>query len=145
MREAKEKSLFGSVGSADFDPERDLEDMKKDIQRLRESVHAEAEKPEFFWKRQHNAIMASLNKPFPAAKCRPALLWAPAALALILCLLFFVENSKAPTPDLAAGSDQELLIGIERALSRDYPEAFAPVAVIHSAIEGMPDKAVSGN
>jgi hypothetical protein len=145
MREEKDKNLFGSGSSADIDPERNLRELKKDIQMLRESVHAAAEKPEFFWKRQHNAIMASLNKPVPSAKYRPALLWVPAALVFILCLFFFVENSKAPTPDLAAGSDQELLIEIERALSRHYPEALAPVAVIDSAIDGMPDKSVSGS
>ena len=118
--------------SADFDPERNLGDLERKIQTLRDSVHRAAERPDFFWKRQHNAIMARLNAPVSTTKRRPALRWASVALALILCLVFFVENSKAPPPDFAAGSDQELLIGIEWALSRAYPEAFAPAAAIDS-------------
>jgi hypothetical protein len=120
----------GSLSSWDFDPERNLGELEGNIQVFRDSVRLAAERPDFFWKSQHNAIMARLNKQLRPAKYRPALIWAPAAaLVLIMCLFFFVENSKAPTPDFAAGSDQELLIGIERALSRDFPEALAPVAV----------------
>ncbi len=58
------------------------------------------------------------------------MIWAPAAIAILLCLFLFVEKSKAPTPDFAAGSDQMLLIEVERALHRDYPEALAPAALI---------------
>jgi hypothetical protein len=140
MREAKEKNLIGAGGGSGLGPEPNLGDLEKSVRMLREFVHAAAERPEFFWIRQRNAIRTSLNKPVPAAKYRPALIGAPVALVLILCLFLFVENSKAPTPDLAAGSDQELLIDIERALSRDHPEAFAPVAVSNSGITGMPDK-----
>jgi len=127
MREGKRSSA--SRDSADFDPERNFGELERNIQVFRDSVRLAAERPDFFWKSQHNAIMAGLNKPLRPAKYRPALLWVPAALVLIMCLFFFVENSKAPTPDFAGGSDQELLIGIERVLSRDFPEALAPVAV----------------
>ena len=58
------------------------------------------------------------------------MIWASLAIGLILCLLLFVVNSKAPTPDFAAGSDQKLLVEIERALSRQYPEAFDPATLI---------------
>jgi hypothetical protein len=50
---------------------------------------------------------------------------------VILCLFFFAENSKAPPkPDLAAGSDEILLINVERALNQEYPDALAPAAFI---------------
>jgi hypothetical protein len=137
MREGKHVRSSTSQYSTDFDPERNLGELGRKIQILRDSVHTAAERPDFFWKRQHNAIMSRLKKPVRAAKYPPALLWAPVALVLIICLFFFVENSKAPTPDFAAGSDQELLIGIERALRRDYPEALAPAAVIDGEIGRM--------
>ena len=116
-------------------PERDLGELERKIQILRNSVHMAAERPESFWKSQHTAIMAKLNMQASAKNHRPALLWAPIALGLLICLFFFVENSKAPPPDFAAGSDQELLLGIERALSRDYPEALAPVTAMDSEKE----------
>jgi hypothetical protein len=129
MRKGKHSKNSGySAG----DPERDLAELEGKIQILRNSVHRAAERPEFFWKSQHNVIMAKINMRTSARNHRPALLWAHIALGLLICLLFFVENSKAPTPDFAAGSDQELLLGIERALSRDYPEAFAPAVAVDS-------------
>jgi hypothetical protein len=134
MREGKHAKSSTSRHSADFDPEQNLGELKKGIQILRNSVYAAAERPDFFWKRQHNAIMARLRKPVHAAKYRRALLWVPGVMAFIICLFFFVENSKAPTPDFAAGSDQELLMAIEHALNHDYPEALAPAAVINGEI-----------
>ena len=106
------------------------------LRQFRESVHASVERPGFFWKRQHNEIMARLVSSEPTPKSR-ALRLAPAALAIFLCLFFFVESSKAPTPDLAAGSDQILLIEIERALSQDCPDALAPAGVLHDEMEKL--------
>jgi hypothetical protein len=145
MRQEKKTQSFRSLDSADFDPERNLGELERKIQILRDLVRTAAERPDFFWKRQHNIIMASMKKPVRAAKHRPALLWAPIALTLIMCLFFFVENSRAPTPDFAAGADQELLVGIERALSRDYPEALAPAAVIDGVIERTSNTAIDEN
>jgi hypothetical protein len=132
MREGKQKRNHTSRSSADIDPEQNLGVLESEIEILRGALHKSAERPDLFWKRQHNAIMASLKGPVSATKGRSALVWAPVALGVILCILFFVESSKAPTPDFAAGSDQDLLIGIERALSRDYPEAFDPAVIINS-------------
>jgi hypothetical protein len=132
MREVKHKRNPTSRSSANTDPEQDLGTLEREIQLLRSILHRSAERPDFFWKRQRNAIMASMEEPAPARKGRPIPLWAPVALGVILSILFFVESSKAPPPDFAAGSDQDLLIGIERALSRDYPEAFDAAVVISS-------------
>jgi len=117
-------------------PEPDASDVSEVLRQFRESAHASAEKPAFFWKRQHNEIMMQLNSPAAAPKHRE-LLWAPAALAILLCLFLFVGTSKAPTPDLAAGSDQILLIEIERALSQDCPDALAPAGVLHDEMEKL--------
>ena len=123
--------------------ERELGDLKDTLRMYRDSVRTAAERPDFFWKRQHNTIMANLKKPVSAGY-RPAMLWLPAAVVLFLCLFFFVENSKAPTPDLAAGSDQNLLIDVERALNQDYPDALAPAALLGKEIEQV-RKTMNGN
>jgi hypothetical protein len=122
------------------DAERNIESLREGLGMLRESVHAAAERPDFFWRRQHDAIMASLNRPAPSSRYRPALLWATAAVAVVLCLFFFAENSKAPTPDIAAGSDQYLLIEVERTLNQDCPDALAPAALLDREIEKAVDK-----
>ena len=117
-----------------LDPEQGPGNFAESLRMFRESVRASAERPAFFWTRQRNTILARINKPAPSAKFR-ALVWAPAALVVFLCLFLLVENSKAPPPDLAAGSDQILLIEVERALNQDYPEALAPAAVFNDEIK----------
>ncbi len=117
----------------DPDSEEDLSELKESLKEFRSSVLAAAERPAFFWKAQQNAIKTRMHEP-PGMR-RRILLWAPAALAILMCLFFFVENSKAPTPDLAAGADQNLLIDVERALNQDCPDALAPAALLGNEIE----------
>ena len=116
---------------ADADPEQNLGDLREALRIFGDSVHQAAERPDFFWRRQHNTIMARLNHPASKIHSRPALLWVPSFLVLMLCLFFFVQNGKAPTPDLAAGSDEILLINVERALGRDFPEALDPAGLMY--------------
>jgi hypothetical protein len=112
------------------------EDLKEALREFRDSIHAASDRPGFFWKKQHEAIMVGLDERVTSAKRRPVLLWGPAALVVLMCcLFFFVQNSKAPTPDLAAGSDQNLLIEVERALSQGSPTALAPAAFLENEIE----------
>jgi hypothetical protein len=111
-------------------PENDFDELKEDLRIFSESIRADAERPEAFWANQRAGIAAKIQKPAPLSGLRPALLWAPAAIAILLCFLFFAEKSKAPTPDLAAGADQNLLVEVEQALDRNYPEALAPAALI---------------
>ena len=133
MRGRQDKKIPGSSDIRDdVDPEENLADLKEVLGVFRNSVHKTAERPDFFWRRQHNTIMARLNRPAAKLPSRPVLLWVPATLVLMLCLFLFVQNGKAPTPDLAAGSDEMLLINVERALSRDCPEALAPAGLIEN-------------
>ena len=110
------------------DPNRGFSDLKEGLERFRNSVHMKAERPEFFWKRQHTAITKRLHEPVRSARPRMTLAWTSAGLAVLLCLFFFVQPSKAPTPDLPAGADQSLLIEVEKALHRECPEALMPAA-----------------
>ena len=116
-------------------------DLKEALREFRDSVHTASDRPGFFWKKQHEAIMSRLSDRVTPAKHRPVLLWGPAALVVLMCcLVFFVQNSKAPTPDLAAGSDQNLLIEVERALNQNNPAALAPAALLKNEIEQVNKK-----
>lgn len=111
-------------------PESVPEELKGRLQLFKESFLASAERPNAFWAEQRSSIAAKLQRPASAPRYRPALLWTSAAMVLLLCLTLFVEKSKAPTPDFAAGSDQDLLVEVERALNQSYPEALAAAALI---------------
>jgi len=111
---------------------RDLEEV---LHEFRQSVHAAADRPGCFWKRQYEAIEMRLQDKTVPSKRRTTLAWVPACLlVLVCCLLLFVQNSKAPTPDLAAGSDQNLLTEIERALNQYGPSALEPAELLKHEI-----------
>lgn len=132
MRGRQNEKIPGASDiQADADPEQNLGDLREALRIFGDSVHRASERSDFFWRRQHNAIMARLNQPESKFHSRASLFWAPAALVLMLCLFFFAENGKAPTPDFAGGSDEMLLISVERALSRDCPEALAAAGPLY--------------
>jgi hypothetical protein len=111
-----------------------MEGLEGVLYEFRDSIRAEADRPDFFWARQRNAILSILDRP-DSAESRWKRIWIPAAAALLLCMLFFAEISEAPVPDLAAGYDQNLLIEVERALNRSHPDALAPALLIIEEME----------
>jgi hypothetical protein len=134
MRKGKNRNTPAMPQSGNEEPERNVAELHEVVREFRDSVRLEAERPDLFWMRQRNEIMEKLQKPV-APKPRRSLLWIPAAAAVLLCLIFFAENGKAPTPDLAAGYDQELLVEVERALSRNQPDALLPAQLIIQEME----------
>ena len=118
----------------DIDQQEDLEGLKEAIEGFRNSVHAAAEKPTLFWQRQHAAIMSKIQESMLGTNSHARLLWIPAAVIVLLCFLFFARANKQPKPDLPAGSDQILLVEIERALNQECPEALVPVPSIDKTI-----------
>jgi hypothetical protein len=113
----------------------DSTELKEALQIFRNKFEAAAEKPSFFWKNQHQQIMTNLHRSVKQTNfSRPMLLWASATIIILVCLFFFMENSKTPTPDLAAGSDQDLLVDVEHTLEQGYPESLAPNILIHQEV-----------
>ena len=106
------------------------EKFKDDIRIFRVSLRAAAERPDTFWARQRAAISEGLRHPAHKSMWRPALLWAPASIVVLMCLFLFTEKNKLPAPDFAVGADQNLLVDVEQALYRDCPEALAPAATL---------------
>ena len=112
------------------DLERESGRFKDGVRIFRDSLRAAAERPDTFWTRQRAAIAGELRQAAPASKLKPALLWAPASVVVLVCLFLFVEKTRLPAPDFAAGADQNLLVDVEQALYRDCPEALAPAATL---------------
>jgi hypothetical protein len=102
---------------------------------FRNLIHSAAERPDAFWVNQRAGIAQKIRRPVPAIKHLLVFRWVPAAIVVLLCLSLFMEEKKLPMPDFAGGADQELLIEVERALSREYPVAFAPAAILGKQIE----------
>ncbi len=112
-------------------------DLESALAMFRSSTRTAAERPEWFWKKQHAVIMDRLYEPIPTRRPGRALAWSTAALAVLFCLFFLVQPSKAPAPDLPAGADQTLLIEVERELSKEYPEALMPAALLGDGTENL--------
>jgi hypothetical protein len=115
--------------------EPDIDGLQDRLMAFKRSLHATEEIPDAFWEKQRAEIFKKIQIPSSAPKYRPAMLWASAAMVVLLCLTVFVEKSKAPIPDFAAGYDQNLLIEVERTLNREYPDALAPGAIFDQEIE----------
>lgn len=110
-------------------------DLEVTLREFRDSARAAAELPGSFWDEQRAAVSRKLQKPAPARWRRPALLWAPAAAVVVLCLFLFVKDGSAPTPDFAGGADQDLLVGVEQATDQKYPRALEPAALLTQEME----------
>lgn len=123
----------------DILPEKELEtecsDLQDVLKTFRESHCAAAERPVFYWKSLHASIMNKLEAPVSRVKFRRSLLLIPAAAAFLFCLIFFLPDRRTPVPDIAAGYDQQLLIEVERALSRDYPVALESIDILARELE----------
>jgi hypothetical protein len=126
MHELHEKEMESECG-----------DMRDILGAFRDSHHAAADRTGHFWNRLHDSIMDKLETPASLSKFRYPLLVAPVAMAavVVLCLIYFTADSRLPVPDIAAGYDQELLIEVDRMLSRDCPKALDPAALLAGEIE----------
>jgi hypothetical protein len=109
--------------------------LQEAFQTYRNSIYSAAERPDAFWVNQRAGIEQKIRRPVPAIKHLLVFRWVPAAIVVLLCLSLFMEDKKLPMPDFAGGADQELLIEVERALSREYPVALAPAAILDKQIE----------
>ncbi len=97
--------------------------------------------PEFFWERQRLAIQSRLKTSQGIHNYRSAWTWAAATTLVLLVLLVLSPNStQSVVPDIVAGDDQELLIGIERSLNRELPEALQPASLLTQEIVKAPSR-----
>ena len=111
---------------------RDIQDA---LDSFRDTHRKKAERSVFFWKKQHEAIMQKINNPEVHPKFRLQLVWISAAALVLLCIVFFSKSVQAPIPDIAAGYDQDLLLAVDNALSRNCSTALEPVNLLAREIE----------
>jgi hypothetical protein len=112
-------------------------EFRSTLDRLRDSLHSAAERPDAFWARQHSAIMGKIEgtSKKPATGRQPVWALLVAGVILLLCLTQFPERDETYVLSFAAGDDQELLLEVERALNRPYPEALAPARHLSREME----------
>lgn len=115
--------------------ETECNDLQDVLRSFRDVHHTAAERSVFYWKSRHETIMKKIDTPVSCSKFRHPLLWIPAAAASLFCLLYFLPERRLPVPDIAAGYDQQLLIEVERALSRDYPAALESIDILARELE----------
>jgi hypothetical protein len=66
----------------------------------------------------------------------PRPVWLSAALVtvVVLIVVLFIGPEKQPVPDFARGTDQELLLGVDRLLDKEIPAALEPALVLTKEI-----------
>ncbi len=93
-----------------------------------------SDRPEHFWQRQRLAVRERLQEA-PRRRRYGSLAWVSAAALVLLTLVVFAPHSEPVVPDIAAGQDQDLLVGIERSLDRNLPQALEPGLVLTQEME----------
>ena len=106
-----------------------MEQLRTTVAAVRRSAHAQAEKPEGFWARQRSAAATRTSR----SPARP-LAWA-AVIAVAILATTLLQQPRPVAPVTSPGDpDQELLISVERATSRQVPQALAPASLITEEI-----------
>jgi hypothetical protein len=139
MRHPDDEEQFGSISAphrAECAPRRrEQERFESALTGFQEFVRGASERPESFWERQRLAVRARLRPARPSPGLRTVWTLASATTLLVLALIFVPKHNQPVRADFAAGDDQELLVGIERLLNRDAPQALQPVLIITEQLE----------
>ena len=135
MSEREKRNLLNPDIISGKEIEMECSNLRDVLESFRNFHYAAADQSVFYWKSRHDAILNKIRTPMPFSKFRHPLLWVPAAAALLFCLIFCLPERRTPVPDIAAGYDQDLLMEVERALSRNCPAALEPVDILAREIE----------
>lgn len=107
----------------------ELDRLHRATSSLRDSAHAQAERPEGFWIRQRRSAASRIS----GRAARP-LAWAAAVAVALLAATLLREPRPAvpaaPSPD----PDHALMVAVEQATRRDIPQALAPAALLTQEI-----------
>ena len=97
----------------------------------RAHVREVIELPESFWRRQREAIHARAQRHDFSHPWR-RWIWATATIMLVLCASMILSHKSAPLVQSAAQtvSDDELLLGVQRSIQSDLPQALRPAALL---------------
>jgi hypothetical protein len=106
------------------------------LEKWRESTMEHAERPEWFWSRQHARVMSQINSQ-PSAGI-PKLAWASLAATIAVAVSLIVpshpEKQIQPpaTVHSAAAqiSDHDLMLAVERTLNAGTPSSLEPASLL---------------
>lgn len=93
------------------------------------ALRAQAERPEFFWRRQRAEVGARLSRPQAAGSLRWALAGGLALLALALGLVSADIRPAAPV-QAQIDPDDALLVDIQHSLQHQVPAPLLPAALL---------------
>ncbi len=91
-------------------------------------------RPENFWEQQRRSVEERLHED-RARRGYNRMAWVSAAALVLLALALFTPRGEPVAPDIPAGQDQELLIGVERSLDRNVPQALEPGLLLTQEIQ----------
>ncbi len=112
----------------------DDERLESALAGFRQIAHEASDRPEHFWERQRLAVMGRLNTE-RSGRGYNRMAWVSAAVLVLLAIALFTPRGEPVVPDIPAGQDQELLIGVERSLDRNIPEALEPGLLLTQEIQ----------
>lgn len=112
-------------------------DIQKALDGWRDSAADRAQRPDWFWSRQHARVMSEINSRRSTGV--PKLAWAgiAATVALAASLMLPAPTRKQAQPQLQTEarpqvqiSDHELMLAVERTLNAGTPSSLAPASLL---------------
>ncbi len=112
-------------------------DIQDALDRWRDSAAERAERPDWFWSRQHARVMSDINSRRSASV--PKLAWAgiAATVAVAASLMFPAPSQKQVQPQLQTEarqevqiSDHDLMLAVERTLNAGTPSSLEPASLL---------------
>ena len=115
----------------EFDDMND-KDIRGSVDQWRDSVHAHAERPDWFWARQRARILSDIRQP---RRLSPKFAWAglAAVVAIAISLISPVDKPKQLPPQPVAQvqiSDHDLMIAIEHSMNNGGPSSLSPASLL---------------
>ena len=107
-------------------------DIRGSLDRWCDSVHSQAERPDWFWARQRARILSDIRQP---RRLSPKFAWAglAAVVAIAISLISPVEKPKQSPPQPVAQSqisDHDLMIAIEHSMNNGGPSSLSPASLL---------------
>lgn len=114
----------------------DLEgkEIQSTLEKWRESAVERAERPDWFWSRQHARVMSQIHTTRSAGV--PKLAWASLAATIAVAISLIVPTHlEKPIPPQAKVqevqmSDHDLMLAVERTLNAGTPSSLEPASLL---------------
>jgi hypothetical protein len=113
----------------------DGRDIRQALDRWRDSVHSQSDRPGWFWARQRARISSGIKEL--RRPSIPALAWASLAATIAIAVSLILparpEKTVQPVPraqNQAQISDHDLMVAIERSMNAGVPSSLAPASLL---------------